>query len=158
MFKLENMINVRRDEQGSVATEFAIILPVIILILVLSTDYALSVLAKVQVEAAARAGAQYLVANGYNVAKITSAVTSAIPDPIAPITLKSINVECASTSGGTYTRTGSFNSNAACGTVGSFPYGTITAQIAYRPILPTFWTGLTSGTLSIIGAATTRFQ
>lgn len=147
-----------REERGSAAVEFAILLPVIVLTLVLSTDYAMAVLAKIQVEAAARAGAQYLVTNGYNVAQITTAVTGAISRPVAPITVQSITVECASTSSGTYNPTGAFTPGSACGAAGSFPYGAVTAQIAYRPLLPVYWTGLSSGSVPMTGAAVTRFQ
>lgn len=148
----------RHDENGSSVLEFAIIVPILVLIIVGSIDYALSILAAVQVEEAARAGAQYLAINGASTSGVTAAVTGAIPKPVGTISLGTITLDCATTNGGTYSKQGAWSSTTACSGVGGVPYGTVTASIAYRPLFPLYWTGLTGGVLNISGSATTRFQ
>lgn len=162
-----------RDQDGVAATEFIIALPVLMLILVMSTDYALSVLAKNQVEAAADAAAQYLLVNGWDgttsgrqaIANAGTTAFSNLPTSyaspvVARITIDPTNdivFECASTSSGSYARAGNYSTTTACA-AGGYPFGTITARGVYQTFFPAWWPGLTNGALALTATVTTRFQ
>ena len=122
-----------RRNEGVAAVEFAIIAPVLVVILAMIADLGLGFRYQMQVGHAARAGLQYALNNGWNSASVIAAVTSAtgltgISASPAPFT----SCGCA---------TGSGISAAACGsncptggTAGT--YVTVNASYAYTPILP----------------------
>lgn len=62
------------------AVEFALIAPLLVLILVAVVEIGLAVRQQMQVQDAASAGARYAAQNGWNATAITAAVTSAKPD------------------------------------------------------------------------------
>lgn len=64
-------------ESGASAVEFALILPVLGVMLAGTVDFSLAMWNQMQVGNAARAGAGYAVAYGYDSAKISTAITSA---------------------------------------------------------------------------------
>lgn len=66
-----------RDRRGVAAIEFAIMVPILSLMVVSVTDIGLAVYRKMQVEDAAQAGAQYAILHGFDTNGISSAVTSA---------------------------------------------------------------------------------
>ncbi|WP_210317526.1 MULTISPECIES: TadE/TadG family type IV pilus assembly protein [unclassified Bradyrhizobium] len=66
-----------RDTRGAAAIEFAIMIPLLSLMVVSVSDIGLAVYRKMQVEGAAQAGAQYAIARGFDVGSISNAVTNA---------------------------------------------------------------------------------
>lgn len=169
---IDKACELARDANGIVAVEFAFILPVLMIILVMATDYVLSIIAMNQVEAAADAAAQYLLVYGWDGTTagrqaIANAGTNAFSQPspynspvIAPITIdptSDIVFECATTSGNTYAFVGNYSTSTACA-AGGYPFGAITARASYQPVFPAWWTGLTNGARPIAASVTTRFQ
>lgn len=65
------------DKGGASAVEFAIVLPVLILLLIGMFDYGALAFQTMEVSAAAHAGADYAIHNGWNSSAIQTAVTSA---------------------------------------------------------------------------------
>src|SRR5215218_5199063 len=66
-----------RDTKGVAAIEFGIMIPLFGLMLVSAADIGLSVYRKMQIEAAAQAGAHYAMVRGFDSSLISGAVTSA---------------------------------------------------------------------------------
>ena len=66
-----------KDTKGVAAIEFGIMIPLFGLMLVSAADIGLSVYRKMQIEAAAQAGAQYAMLRGFDSSSISGAVTSA---------------------------------------------------------------------------------
>ncbi len=62
------------DKSGASASEFVLILPLFVLLITATIDFGGMVYRQLQVGSAARAGASYAAAKGYNVAGITAAV------------------------------------------------------------------------------------
>lgn len=69
-------LRLRNDRSGAAMVELALIAPTLALMTVGTIDYALLMTSKLTVESAARDGAAYAVAHGYNSTTIASAVTS----------------------------------------------------------------------------------
>ena len=65
------------DTRGAAMLELALLSPVLLVMLVGVVDGAMWIMARQSVERAARAGAEYAVANGYDSAAISAAITSA---------------------------------------------------------------------------------
>lgn len=88
-------------ERGAAAIEFAILAPVMLLILVGAGDFGLSVHSKLQLQAAANAGLQHAIATqGKEIARTQAVITHELGG--APATIKV---------GGTSTDTGSSGNN-----------------------------------------------
>ncbi|HUH84085.1 MAG TPA: TadE/TadG family type IV pilus assembly protein [Stellaceae bacterium] len=69
-----------RGTGGAAAVEFALLAPVLGMVLVGMVDFGLGVFVKMQVQNAAQAGAEYVIANGFNTSNttpVTTAVTTA---------------------------------------------------------------------------------
>lgn len=69
-----------RDEAGASAVEFALILPIAVALLIGTIDLGRMAWTKMEVQAAARAGANYALVNaskGFDAAKVAAAVSSA---------------------------------------------------------------------------------
>jgi Flp pilus assembly protein TadG len=66
-----------KDTRGVAAVEFGFMIPLFSLMLVSVTDIGLSVYRKMQVGAAAQAGAQYAMVRDFDASAISTAVTSA---------------------------------------------------------------------------------
>jgi Flp pilus assembly protein TadG len=66
-----------RNTDGAAAIEFAIVVPVLTLMVIAVSDIGLGVYHKMQVEDAAQVGAAYAVRNGFDVNAITNAVLNA---------------------------------------------------------------------------------
>lgn len=66
-----------RDHSGASAAEFVLVLPILVILLFGAVDVGGLAWAKIQVGAAARAGASYALTNGFDEAGINSAVTNA---------------------------------------------------------------------------------
>src|SRR5438477_2371103 len=65
-----------RENSGVAAIEFAVIVPLLLLLFVCITDLGLGVYQNMQVGIAAQYGAQYALVNGYDANAISSAVTN----------------------------------------------------------------------------------
>jgi Flp pilus assembly protein TadG len=70
------IVTIVGEARGTAAIEFALIVPITAAILTPLTDLGLAFSAKMQVQDAAQAGAQYALRNGWNSTAIQSAVTS----------------------------------------------------------------------------------
>src|SRR4051812_20060468 len=68
---------VAKDRGGIAAVEFAILVPVLILMAICTTDLGLAVYTNMRVENSAEAGSAYAMLHGYNSTAISGAVTSA---------------------------------------------------------------------------------
>ncbi|MGH6794892.1 MAG: TadE/TadG family type IV pilus assembly protein [Methylocella sp.] len=118
------------------AIEFALMGPVLVLMLMAATDMALAIHARAEVGNAARAGAQYAAINGFNSSGITSAVANATSLPgVTAAPAPSTFCGCATASGITQQTCGT--TCAAGGSTGT--YVTVTAQANYSPVFPTRW-------------------
>jgi Flp pilus assembly protein TadG len=68
---------VAKDRRGIAAVEFAILVPVLILLAVCTIDLGLAIYANMRVESSAEAGSGYAMLHGFDSTAISSAVTSA---------------------------------------------------------------------------------
>jgi Flp pilus assembly protein TadG len=75
--RLPSLVRIREGESGVAAIEFAIIAPLMAIILVGVTELSFAVRQRMQVQEAAAAGAQYAALKGWDPANIALAVTSA---------------------------------------------------------------------------------
>lgn len=73
------MSRLARDGRGASAVEFALIAPILLLMTAGLIDGSRLIIRTMQVRAAAQAGADYALRNGWNAAAIQAAVTSATP-------------------------------------------------------------------------------
>src|SRR5262249_31016568 len=71
------LIAAKNDNRGVAAIEFAVIMPVLIILMVASFDLGTGFYRKMQVQNSAQAGAVYAMLHGFSSSSITSAVTSA---------------------------------------------------------------------------------
>lgn len=84
------------DARGTVAVEFALLVPVLMLMLVTLIDFGTAFREKMQAEKAARAGLQYAIYDPADNAGIASAITMATGLPAAQLTINvSRFYECA---------------------------------------------------------------
>jgi Flp pilus assembly protein TadG len=126
-----------RDRRGGTAVEFALIAPVLILLLAGLVDGSRLIVATMQVKAAAQAGADYARRNGFNASAIQGAVASGTS--LAVTATPSPAQQTACVSGMTITPT--IQTTCPGGSVaGSFV--TVSAQAPFSAIMP--WPGLSS--------------
>ena len=121
-----------RDRRGAAAAEFALIVPLLAAMVVLTVDLGMGVYSKMQVENAAQAGAQYAIIHGFDSSSISSAVTNATSNSgINSSPAPSQFCGCASATGITATSCG-----ALCST-GNAPgtYVTVSAQGTYSTLM-----------------------
>lgn len=143
--------------RGVAAVELAVAMPLLLIVAVVTLDISLGILAKTQLQNAARAAGEYAVNNGYNVAGIQNAADLAVANSVFPIT--SANV--SSTVGCFCTVSGTMVSNtdpapqcvvtqcALAGFTTPIAFATITVTGSYSPLFPILWTALTSGSRSL---------
>ena len=142
----------RNDTRGLAAIEFAIYVPILLMLTVCTIDLGEAAYDAMQVENAAQAGSQYASVHGYNVPAISTAITSATS--LSGLTASPAPTEfcgCPSGSGVTITTCGSTCSDGSLtGTyVTSSATATYTTMIHY-PMFPTQFT--------FVNAATARIQ
>jgi len=120
------------DCRGVAAIEFAIVGPMLVVMMVCTIDLGTGIFRKMQVQNAAQAGAIYAALHGFTASSISTAVTSAT-------NLSGISASPAPT---TYCGCASSNtiSSVSCSSTcsgGSSPgtYVTVSAQAVYTPIL-----------------------
>ena len=120
-----------RDTDAASAVEFAILVPVLTLMVIAISDIGFAVYRKIQVEDAAQAGAQWAVRNGFDSNGISNAVTSATNSPITASPAPQEFCGCA---------TGSSVSVATCGApcpggAKAGTYATVSSQLVFNTTL-----------------------
>lgn len=116
------------DKTGIAAIEFAIIIPMLMLMFVGLVDLGIGVYRSMEVKNAAQAGAEYAVVNGFNASAISTAVTSATRySSIAASPAPTQFCGCASNTGVTNATCGATCSNGF--TAGT--YVTVSAAATY---------------------------
>lgn len=136
---------------GASAVEFAILTPLLILTAAAIFDFGMGFYRKTQVASAARAGAQYAIAYGFNAAAITTAVVSATGfSGISASPPPNEYCGCPSSAGVVNRTCGSICSTGAqAGTyVGVSAQGTYTTWIPY-PGIPSSYTFTTETVVRI---------
>ena len=121
-----------RDIKGVAAIEFAMIVPLLSLMVVSVADIGMAVHRKMQVEHAAQAGAEYAIVNGFDADAISSAVTSATDSTAISAQPRPVKFcGCATASGiDTLTCGAICPGGALAGT-----YTTVSAQATYSTII-----------------------
>jgi Flp pilus assembly protein TadG len=122
---------------GIAAVEFALILPALVLMMISTVDFGMGFYRKMQVYEAARAGAQYASANGFNATKISTAVTSATSfSGIAATPAPHQDCGCAASTGVTFNGdTAPFCTSKCPDTTVAGTYVTASAQATYTTML-----------------------
>lgn len=116
-----------KDTSGVAAIEFAILVPILTLMVIAISDIGFAVYREIQVEDAAQAGAQWAIRNGFDSNGISNAVVSATNPSITAIPAPRQFCGCA---------TGSSVSLATCGTscpggLTAGTYTTVSSQLAF---------------------------
>jgi len=137
-------------KQGIAAIEFAIIVPILALLLLCTVDIGMGFYRKMEVQTAAQAGAEYAAVHGYSVSSISSAITNTASYSINASPSPAQFCGCASTSGVT---TATCSSTCPDGTVAG-TYVTASASATYNtilqyPMLPTTFTLQAQSTVRI---------
>jgi len=138
------------DKSGASAVEFALVLPVLVLLLIGMSDYGALAFQTMEVSAAAHAGADYAIHNGWNSSAIQTAVTSATSLTVSASPAPQLSKGCLS--GNTVV----FQTGATCssgGTAGS--YVIVNAQTPFSPLVA--WSALTFPT-TLSAQAVVRIQ
>jgi Flp pilus assembly protein TadG len=139
------------DRRGIAAAEFAVLVPVLVLLAVGTADLGLAIYSEMQVQNSAEAGVGYAFLHGFNASAISSAVTSA--GQLSALTAAPAPAQfcgCPGTSGVTSTTCGSTCSNG--NTAGT--YVTASATMVYHtlisyPIIPNQYTFVRQSTVRI---------
>jgi Flp pilus assembly protein TadG len=143
--------SLRADRRGAAGVEFALLLPVLTLLLMGMFDYGQLAYQTMQVSAAAHAGADYALRNGWNLSAVQSAVTNATTlASVAASPAPTLSKACV-ISGAIVATAGS--SCASGGTPGS--YAIIYAQAPFSPLVT--WSALSLPT-TITAQAAVRIQ
>ncbi len=151
---IRGFINGREDGvSGVAAIEFAILAPLLIVLLVFTIDLGIGFYRKMQVQNAAQAGAQYAAVHGFNATSVSNAVLSATSFlGIAASPAPSQFCGCPSSTGVTTATCGS-----TCSSSGSAPgsYVVVTAQGSYNTLFS--YPGIPNA-FNFTGQATVRLQ
>jgi Flp pilus assembly protein TadG len=148
---LRRISNAARDRRGIAATEFAILVPVLVLLAVCTADLGLAIYSEMQVQNSAEAGVGYAFLHGYDANAISSAVTSAGQlSGLTAAPAPSKFCGCPGSSGVTSATCGSTCSNG--NTAGT--YVTASATMVYHtlisyPIIPDQYTFVRQSTVRI---------
>jgi Flp pilus assembly protein TadG len=118
------------DRGGAASVEFALLLPLLVTLVVGIIDYAQLAYQSMEVAAAAQAGADYALHNGYNASGIQGAVTAATGLTVTATPAPQLATACVS--GGAIVATAA-STCASGGAPGS--YVTVAAQATFTPIL-----------------------
>lgn len=131
-----------RDNGGSPAVEFAVVSPVLMAMLLGIADFGMGYWDHMQVEAAAQAGAAYVVNSGFNATNIENAVASGGPITIQASPAPTEICGCPNTTGGvTATADTAPTCTTKCADGSSAGvYAKINARYSFTPMYP--WPGL----------------
>lgn len=139
-----------RDRSGAAATEFALLFPILALLLAGLIDFSRLISHRMQVQAAAQAGADYVIRHGWNADAVSRTIAGAASivvtaDPAPKLVSGCISgTEVLETTASTCP-TGFF--------VGKFVFAT--ARASFRPLMP--WPAITVPD-TIVATALTRVQ
>ena len=125
-----------KARSGAAGVEFALLLPVLVLLLMGMFDYGALAFQTMQVAAAAHAGADYALHNGWNLTAVQNAVTGATTLPSVSATPTPALSKGCITSGALVITTGSTCPSG--GTPGSF--AVVNAQAPFSPLVA--WSAL----------------
>lgn len=132
------------DDRGASAVEFAMIAPVMVIMLTGLLDYALAALHRMELESAARSGAQYAMIDSSDTSVIETTVQNSTNLDVADMTV-TITEFCECSDGSSVDCSGTCVSGDVRG------YMQISASYDYSPfILP--------GTMTLTGESTIRTQ
>lgn len=121
------------DSAGVAAVEFALVAPVLILLLVGTVDIGTAYWEKTEIDNAAWAGAVYAAVNGNNSSGISAAMSSATGLTSIQSAVGQRFYGCPTASGITAEPSASIT----CGPGGTArTYVTVTASVSYSPVLP----------------------
>jgi Flp pilus assembly protein TadG len=138
-FPARAALDLGTDRRGVAAVEFALIAPVLCLLVAGLIDGSRLIVQTMQVKAAAQAGADYARKHGWDAVGIAGAVTSATSIAVSATPAPAQTTACVS---GTTIAPAAGATCAAGGTPGSFI--TVAAQAPFASIMP--WPGLTQPT------------
>ncbi|MDD1520217.1 pilus assembly protein [Bradyrhizobium sp. WBAH42] len=144
--------NAAGDQRGVAAAEFAILIPLLSLMVVSVTDIGLALYRKMQLENAAQAGAQYAIARGFDTNGIANAVASATSATNITASPPPVQFCGCPTSAGV--------SATSCGTVctGGAPAGTYTTVSARATYYTIIDYQIVAATYTYTAQSTTRLQ
>ena len=138
------------DRRGSSGVEFALLLPVAVLLLIGAVDYGTLTYQTMEVSAAAHAGAEYALRNGWNASAVQTAVTGATTLTVTATPAPQLSKACV-TGGVVVVTAGS--TCASGGPPGN--YVVVNAQASFSPLIA--WSSLIMPT-TISSQATIRIQ
>lgn len=151
-----------RGQSGVAAVELAVVLPVLIVLIAFVTDLSLGILARTQVQNAARAGAEFATTFGYDQDGIKDAASKAVTRSVVPIAAASVTVavQCGCTDTGvivaqTDTAPNCSATFCASGAINTTAFVTVTVTSAYTPIFTSMWQ-LISGSRAISASVVGR--
>jgi Flp pilus assembly protein TadG len=159
---------------GAALVEASIVVPLLILVFLTIADFGLAFYGQIEVQHAAQAGAQYVIARGFNSANISLAVTNADNLPnnltftrISAAPAPSQFCGCPSNTGVAQHAAGQCAGNLVgqiCGGSGTYgTYVTVSAQTTYAPIGivrigSVFTSNAFSTNLTLTASSTVRIQ
>lgn len=128
-----------RHQSGASAVEFALVLPILVALTIGTIDLGRMAWTKMQVQAAARAGATYALVNAtkaFDAAKVASAVTSATTLTVTLPAQPSKSYGCPTGADGASGVTAVANNTTPCPLNNTTPgtYVTVQAATTYTPI------------------------
>lgn len=124
----------RRD--GSLTTEFALIAPVLVIVMLPVADFGGAVYTRMQVQNAAQAGAEYALRHGWNQTNVQNAITNAVSGvTVTANPAPALGYFCVSTGSSNTLVASSMGASCSGGTTAG-SYVIAVAQGTYTPILP----------------------
>jgi Flp pilus assembly protein TadG len=138
------------DRRGVAGVEFALALPVLVLLLVGMFDYGALAFQTMEVSAAAHAGADYAMHNGWNSSAIQTAVTNATGLPVTASPAPQLSNGCLSGNTVVFTTGSSCSSGVTPGS-----YVIVNAQTPFTPLVA--WSALALPT-TLSAQAVVRIQ
>lgn len=118
------------DRDGAAGVEFALLLPMLVVLLIGTVDLGGLAYQSMQVSAAAHAGAQYAIRNGWSATAVADAVTNATSLPVTASPAPQLVKACVSGGAVVVTSSSTCSGGAAAGS-----YIQVNAQAAITPII-----------------------
>jgi Flp pilus assembly protein TadG len=143
--------NLARDERGLAAVEFALVAPVLILLLAGVVDGTRLISQTMQVKAAAQAGVDVARSKGWDAAKIGETVNAAVTPSITASPAPALTLACVSD--GNIVPSLAASCGQGLGAPGRFV--TVSAHQDFKPLMP--WPGVTP-LVNVDSKATVRIQ
>lgn len=145
------------DDWGNAVVEFAVLGPILVLVLFGVIDFGRAFVAKKQLSEAVSQGAAYAINSGYSSSGITNAITSAGPTGLVASPTPSQFCGCPNAQTGVSAASGTPPSCTGTCTSGGTPgtYTTINAQMPYKASFP--WPGL-SQSINLTATTTVRLK